>query len=585
MRILEHFTLKTITWLTSLILLIYCIYVYCTFTGCMDYHAQEKHTQITMNQSDIAAMNIANSAEVTQNFEFELNKKNNQLNNKKGQVDQIFPQQNPSNRALVNNRVIFKGYQGRGHIIIYNENAAFATITVNGEKIKLPSPMQANKQYHLQLNKLSRNGNNTLKVEKILPEGKHIKIVIPYPELETATQPYQQDFKEVDRFIKEEVKHGFPGAVLVVVKNGTIVKNTAYGYARIYATGGKILNYTKPMTVNTLFDIASNTKMFATNLAIMKLVSEGKLDINLPIQHYLSQYHGEGRELRTVKDLLSHNAGYAPQIKFYTKDNLLGSDFYSQNKERTKHLLLTKVPFVTDRLTQQVYSDIDFMLLGMLVEKISRMPLDLYTEHTIYKPLNLTDTVFNPLQKQFKKNQIAATEIHGTTRGHRIYFDNVRTGVIQGEVHDENAYHSLAGVAGHAGLFSTGQDLAVLAQTLLNKGGYGHKFFFSEKVIDQFIKSDDVNDNFGLGWRRENYGKNKWLFGPYASSAAFGHTGWTGTAIVIDPKHDLAIMLLTNARHSRIEGNNQNVTFNGKQFETAKYGSIMSLVYEAILTH
>jgi CubicO group peptidase (beta-lactamase class C family) len=232
-----------------------------------------------------------------------------------------------------------------------------------------------------------------------------------------------------------------------------------------------------------------------------------------------------------------------------------------------------------------MYSDTDYMLLGMIIEKVTGMALDDYAEHEIYHHLGLSSTVFNPLEKGFRKNQFAASEIHGTTRGSRVDFDNIRTYVLQGEVHDEKAYHSFGGVAGHAGLFSTGKDLAVLAQVLLNRGGYGNKHLFTGKVIDQFIKPDDGNGTYGLGWRRANNGDRKWHFGPYASSSAYGHTGWTGTVTVIDPEHDLAIILLTNARHSVIEGDDEHYQFTGKQFETGKYGSVISLVYEAVLNN
>jgi len=140
-------------------------------------------------------------------------------------------------------------------------------------------------------------------------------------------------------------------------------------------------------------------------------------------------------------------------------------------------------------------------------------------------------------------------------------------------------------VAGHAGLFSTAKDLAVLAQTLLNRGGYGNKQLFKPSVIDQFIKPDDGDGSYGLGWRRADNGTREWQFGPYASPSAFGHTGWTGTVTVIDPEHDLAIILLTNARHSKVVGDDKNYYFKGKQFETGKYGSVVSLVYEAVLDH
>lgn len=339
------------------------------------------------------------------------------------------------------------------------------------------------------------------------------------------------------------------------------------------------------MQSDTLFDIASNSKMFATNFALMKLVSEGKLDVNKPLFYYLPEFRGAGREQRLVKDLLTHSAGYPAVVDFHRKDNKFGERFFSQNSLRTKNLLLTGVPFVAGRNVKHLYSDIDFMLLGVLVERLSGQPLDAYVEGQIYQPLGLTHTMYNPLQKGVTKKYIAATELMGNTRGGRILFDNVRTDVLQGEVHDEKAFYALGGVAGHAGLFSTAQDLSVLAQVLLNRGGYGKKQLFTPQVIEQFIAAQPNDETYGLGWRRAGNQALKWHFGPYASPEAYGHTGWTGTVTVIDPAYDLAIILLTNARHSSIEGDETHYEFAGKKFETGKYGSIISLVYEALLNH
>lgn len=502
---------------------------------------------------------------------------------KKGQVDEVFPQENRSTRALVNDRAIFKSYQGKGEILIDNNDAASADIYVNGQKLNIASPLEPHNSYRYSLKKRTKTGDNTLRVENILPEGASINVSILYPELSDKSRRFNKRFAKVDQQINQDIKNGFPGAVLMVIKDGDIVKHSAYGYARKFSDGGELLTSPTKMTVDTMFDIASNTKMFATNLALMKLVSEGKLDVSKHITEYLPQYRGAGREMRLVKDILTHNAGYSPQVKFHTRDNALGEQFYSQNKEKTKQLLLTKVPFEVGRLSKRMYSDTDYMLLGLLIERITGMSLDSYVEHEIYHPLNLNQTVYNPLLKGFSKNQFAATEIQGNTRGGRIDFDNVRQYVLQGEVHDEKAYHSLGGVAGHAGLFSTANELGILAQAMLNRGGYGKVHLFEQNVVDQFIKPDDGNGTYGLGWRRANNGAMKWHFGPYASPSAFGHTGWTGTVTVIDPEHDLAIILLTNARHSEIEGDDKDYQFKGKQFETGKYGSVISLVYEAVL--
>jgi N-acetylmuramoyl-L-alanine amidase len=510
-----------------------------------------------------------------------------------GQIDQQFPEIERSTRELVNDRAIFKSYKGGGEIIIDNNDAASADIYINGQKLNIEQQMVAGQRYQYSLKRRTRNGVNTLKVENILPEGASLHITIPYPELKltkttgvSATSGRsRQDkrFINVDKQIESDIEQGFPGAVLLVIKDGEVIKNTAYGYAKKYADGGELLASPVPMTTDKIFDIASNTKMFATNFALMKLVSEGRLDINKPLAFYLPDYKGSGRETRLVKDLLTHNAGYAPQVRFFDKANKLGETFYSQNSEHTKQLILTKVPFSIGRATKHIYSDTDFMLLGMLVERITGKMLDQYCEYDIYQTLGLKNTLFTPLNKGKSKQQIVATEIHGTTRGGRVDFDNVRRYVLQGEVHDEKAFHSFSGVAGHAGLFSTTTDLAVLMQTLLNRGGYGSTQVFEQNVLDQFIKPADTDGSYGLGWRRNNNGALKWHFGPYASPLAYGHTGWTGTVTVIDPEHDLAIVLLTNARHSLIEGDEIDYNFKGKTFETGKYGSIISLVYEAVL--
>lgn len=503
---------------------------------------------------------------------------------KHGQVDEVFPMQQRSTRQLVNDRKRFKAYQGRGQIQLTSQGAAQADIYVNGQKLNITQPFEADKHYQYSLKRRTRDGMNTLRVDNILPQGSELKVTIPSPVLIDSSASYQNRFKQVDDLIEQDVKNGFPGAVLLVVQNGEIIKRSAYGDARKYVDGGALLPSAQKMRTDTLFDIASNTKMFATNLALMKLVSEGKLDVNAPIEQYMPDYQGGGRDTRLVRDLLTHTAGYAPQVRFFTPDNGVSKSLYSQNPQRTDQLLLNRVPFAMGRNVKAVYSDTDYMLLGMLVERLTGMGLDAYVEHQIYQPLGLTNTLFNPLLKGRAKAEFAATEIQGNSRGGRVSFDNMREYVLQGEVHDEKAFYSLGGVAGHAGLFSTVDDLAVLGQLLLNGGGYGQTQIFDEAALQQFIKPEERDDSYGLGWRRAGHGQSKWHFGPYASAQAYGHTGWTGTVSVIDPKYDLAIFLLTNARHSKVqEDDSGHVEFAGKTFETGKYGSVISLVYEAVL--
>lgn len=499
------------------------------------------------------------------------------------QVVVRIPSLDPSSRELVNNRGTFQAYKGRGEIIIENHDARSADIYINGEKINIASPLTAEKVYQYSLAKRTHNGINTFKVDNVQPEGASLTLRFPYPTLIKNT--HKDRFKAVDELINKEVAAGFPGAVLGVIKEGELIKLSHYGAAKKYHADGTLLASPEAMKNDTLFDIASNSKMFATNFALMKLASEGKLDVEKPLFYYLPEFRGSGREQRLVKDLLTHSAGYPAVVDFHRKDNKFGERFFSQNSLRTKNLLLTGVPFVAGRNVKHLYSDIDYMLLGVLIERISGMPLDSYVESQLYQPLGLTHTVYNPLQKGFLASQIAATEINGNTRGGRIEFDNIRTDVLQGEVHDEKAFYALGGVAGHAGLFSTAGDIMVLMQVLLNGGGYDNKQLFTPQVLAQFTQPQASDETYGLGWRRAGHQARTWHFGPYASPRAYGHTGWTGTVTVIDPEYDLAIVLLTNARHTPIEGNDKNYEFVGKRFETGKYGSIISLIYESILNH
>ncbi|PKG97214.1 penicillin binding protein PBP4B [Paraglaciecola sp. MB-3u-78] len=501
------------------------------------------------------------------------------------QVNEVYPNTDRSTREWVNDRNIFKSYANEGEIIVDNLDAQSADIYVNGEKLNIDNTLQPYQRYSYSLARRTKNGENTLRVENVLPEGNTIRVMIPFPTLKIEEAAKSQKFAKVDKLINSDIDAGFPGAVLLVLKDGKVIKRSAYGYARKFADGGQALQHPIKMQTTQLFDLASNTKMFATNFALMKLVSEVKIDVTRPINDYLPEYQGQGREGRLVRDLLTHTAGYSPQVRFFTKDNELGPQFFSQNKKQTEHLLLSRVPFEIGRKTKAIYSDTDYMLLSLLIERVTHEPLDLYVEQQIYHPLGLSNTLFNPLQKGFTKSQFAATEIMGNTRGGTVDFENVRTYVLQGEVHDEKAFHSFGGVTGHAGLFSTVNDLAVLSQTLLNGGGYAKTKVFEPAVLDEFVKPEEGNGSFGLGWRRAGHGERKWHFGPYASPYAYGHTGWTGTVTVIDPEYDLAIILLTNARHSEIveQEDDKGPEFRGKLFETGKYGSIISLVYEAVL--
>ncbi|WP_241967580.1 penicillin binding protein PBP4B [Pseudidiomarina insulisalsae] len=504
---------------------------------------------------------------------------------KQGQIDAVFPEPEAerSSREGVNDKLGFKAYQGRSEITLSASQDVTAEIQVNGETLNLATPLRGEKVYNYSLRRRTEDGLNTLFVKSVQPEGAQLRVQIPYPMLVDASNDYREAFSEVDALIEQDIADGFPGAVLVVVKDGKIIKQSAYGYAKRYDENGELLPTPTPMTLQTGFDIASNTKSFATAMAMMHLVERGLLDVNAPVYHYLPEYRGQGREARRVRDLLNHQSGYGPQVHFFDPENKLGKLFYSRDKAKTQQLIATQVPFSIGNQVKATYSDTGFKLLGTIVERVSGMPLDQYVEQHIYAPLGLHDTLFTPLRKGRLAHEYAATELQGNTRGGRVEFPGIRTYTLQGEVHDEKAFYSMAGVAGHAGLFSTGPDLAVLVQTLLNGGGYGNVHLFEQSVLDIFTAPHARDRSFGLGWRRAADGETRWHFGPYASHQAFGHTGWTGTATVIDPALDLGIILLTNTRHSPIVEEGEGYEFVGKQFETGNYGSVITAVYEAVL--
>ncbi len=497
-----------------------------------------------------------------------------------------FPEDNPTSRKYVRYKRVFHAYMGRGTLAVENHGAQTAEIYVNGYNVPIDNVLSSeNHTASIDIGKYTKDGKNSLLVVNITPDSSYINVKVLYPEL-VYGEPEDigvnhANFNTVDKFINAEVEQGFPGAALIVVKDGRIIKNTAYG-TKMEWDGFQKVNNPEIMTTDTMFDLASNTKMFAANLALMRLVSEGKINLSDLVSNYLDNFEDgpddpyTGKAAIMIKDLMHHCAGFPSGVNYYNPQK--AGDLYSQDKETTIEML-SKTPLVYEPGTKTLYSDIDYMILGAVVEKVTGMPLDQYVENNIYKPLGLTHTVFNPLKKGFKAEECAATERNGNTRDGSVSFPNVRTNVIRGQVHDENSYYSMGGVSGHAGLFSTTHDLAVLSQLILNGGGYGGFKLCDKNTLNQFLKPSDDNDLYGLGWDRNADYQSSWKFGSYASDFTIGHTGWTGTVTSIDPETDTAVILLTNKKNTPCP----NGVFDSDAFETGKYGSIMTLVQEALL--
>ena len=457
-------------------------------------------------------------------------------------ADPIIPDTEQSTRELVNNKRLFKWYAKRDLTINFqNKGVKSFDLYINGIKIDTSKHLKPEEfNITVQGKYLHDGSGNTLSIQNVQPIDKTLHVNLPYPTLEQG-KPRDVGFSDkllskVDELIENDVKNGFPGASITIVKNGKIVKASSYGYAHKYENSTTLMKEPELATPETMYDMASNTKMFATNFAVMHLVDDGKININDPIHKYIPLYtgkdaNGQSRDERTVKDILTHSAGYMPDPKFFDPDevSVYGKNLYSQNKVLTENIICRELPFAGPRGGLPNYSDVDYMLLGMVVEHVTGMPLDKYVESTLYKPLGLTHTLYNPLEKGFKPSDCAATELDGNSRGGTVIFPNERMDVIQGQCHDEKAFYCMGGVSGHAGLFSNIEDMAVLCQVMLNNGGYGNVKLWNEDVESQFVKPSDLDITFGLGWRRQGDEDLTWHFGAYASEYAVGHTGWTGT--------------------------------------------------------
>ncbi|KUJ83736.1 penicillin binding protein PBP4B [Microbulbifer flavimaris] len=413
-----------------------------------------------------------------------------------------------------------------------------------------------------------------------------------FPVLRPAERPEAVGFSSaglarVDQLIEQDIAEGFPGAALLIIKDGRIVKNSQYGFRQKF-DGDRLLANPAKVGRNTLFDLASNTKMYATNFALQKLASEGHLDLQAPVQKYLPEFADQkgdpirGKNKVRVMDLLNHSAGFSPDPQYHNPK--VAKALFSQERDKTLRFMPLS-PLSYEPGTKTAYSDTDYMLLGLLVERITGQHLDTYVEQQIYAPLGLENTKFNPLKKGYDVSQFAATERMGNTRNGSIDFPNIRRHTLIGEVHDEKAFYSMGGVSGHAGLFSTTSDLAVLLQVMLNGGGYGDVCLFDRPTIQRFTSPSPANATFGLGWRRNANEDMQWMFGTQASAEAYGHTGWTGTLTLIDPTFDLGIVLLTNKKHSPlVEPEKDSNRFAGDLFATGRYGAVATAVYEALLS-
>ncbi len=354
---------------------------------------------------------------------------------------------------------------------------------------------------------------------------------------------------KIDSLIQSEVnqKH-IPGAVILIEKDGNVLHRKAFGYADEFDYKMKPLNRPVKMQVNTMFDLASLTKVFATTFGIMQLADQGKIHLDDPVHKYTPEFHGLHKDSITVRQLLSHSSGLNEWQPLYYKAG--------NSKETYKEICQMPLKYPVGQARH--YSDLGFMMLGYLIQKVSGQPLDQYLEQHLYKPLGLHHTTYNP-KKQDLAN-FAATS-HGNPFEKKMVYDDHfgykcdvdphswngwRTYTARGEVSDGNAWYANQGVAGHAGLFSTIDDLQKLVELMLNDGVYkGHRYI-KASVIREFTTKDRYGNGLGWDMAPDVIKING------APDDVYGHTGFTGTNVVIIPNYHLFYILLTNRENAGV---------------------------------
>lgn len=364
-----------------------------------------------------------------------------------------------------------------------------------------------------------------------------------------------ENLNKIDEVTKKYMENEtIPGSVVLVSKNGKIVYLKAFGYAQLFDRDKKM---EKPllMNENTIFDLASLTKVMGTTQAIMKLCSEKKINVEDKVSKYIKGFEKNGKENIKIKDLLTHTSGLIPWQPIY---------YHSKNpKETLEYIKNMKLEYKTG--TERKYSDFSFIILGFIVEKVTGQKLDDYLEKNIYLPLGMKNTKFNPKKKGITKN-IAATSngnpfeermIKDDNFGYKVNerfeeFKNWRMYTLVGEVNDGNSFYANKGVAGHAGLFSNVKDLYILGEVLLNGGIYKGKRIYSKEVIDMFTS---VQSSFGhgYGWEINRGGGESGYMGRFSDEYFVGHTGFTGTHIVYDMKNKMQIIILTNKQNYGVD--------------------------------
>lgn len=541
------------------------------------------------------------------------------------QGEPVFPNWKGLDDTLaMNHMYTFVGYAGQGTLCVEPESGVTGfNLFVNNRQINTAA-MAAGGVWNVDISGQTINGRNTIQVGGIRPRGKQVTVRVGYPTVQEGSLQdvgIDRDALELlERIIQADVNNGFPSAQMAIVKDGKLVYQNAWGRVNAYNPDGTPKTDSPAVTNDTLYDLASNTKMYTANYALQYLVTQGKANLDSRLVDLLGSafvedtidityngYENPGLKVNkqwkaelTLRDILRHQAGFPADPQYHNDSfdqcsqktvpgatNVLFSGWDGSAATRAATLKsIFKTPLMYKPGTKTVYSDVDYMLLAFAIEAITGKGLDAFLKETFWDPMGLTHTTYNPLLNGFAANDCAATELNGNTRDGAISFTGVRTATIQGQVHDEKCYYAMGGISGHAGLFSNATELAKLASVMLT-GGYGENRYFSRNVMDAFTAPKKENAaNWGLGWWREGDNQRCWYFGTQAPSNTIGHQGWTGTLTMIDPVEDLVVVYLTNKINSPVTDKAANPNkFNGNWYTASTLGFVAQLLYQGLQNH
>lgn len=522
----------------------------------------------------------------------------------------------------MNHMYSYFGYHGQGTLrICPAAEVTEFSLYVNDVPVDT-AKLEGGGQYDLDISSLTRDGKNMIQVSGITPSdlAEAVTVCVPYPEILPGSAKEEgistQALEMISDLISSDISHGFTSAQLAVIKDGRMVYENAWGKTNSYLPNGKVNDASPQVTTETLYDLASLTKMFSVNYALQKLVTDDQIDLDAKIADYLGEGFAEETILvpnakgeypqadldeiktwkweLTIRDLLRHQGGFPADPKysspFLYKEELAEGESYPENLlfagnipgQETRQAtidMICRTPLWYEPGTKTLYSDVDYMILGLVVEQVTGESLDTWLKKTFWEPMDLTHITYNPLRNGFTKEDCAATELNGNTRDNLLDFPGYRTYTLQGEVHDEKAFYGMDGVSGHAGMFANASDLAKLASVMFC-GGYGQHRFFSQNVIDIFTapKMENAAD-WGLGWWRQGDGQRIWYFGTQAGSDTIGHQGWTGTLVMVDPQQNLVLAYLTNKINSRVTDVKKNANaFDGGWYTASTLGFVPQIL-------